>query len=73
MKELKYKIIKDKTQYNNYCSALERLLIADSKEFQDEIELLTLLIEKWDDEAEILSLLIDNFENEFYPIEEPNL
>ena len=55
MKELKYKIIKDKTQYNNYCSALERLLIADSKEFQDEIELLTLLIEKWDIEHNTLS------------------
>ncbi len=55
MKELKYKIIKDKSQYNKYCSALERLLIADSKKFQDEIELLTLLIEKWDNEHNFLS------------------
>jgi len=55
MKELKYKIIKDKTQYNNYCSTLEQLIIADSKKFQDEIELLTLLIEKWDNEHNTLS------------------
>jgi len=55
MKELKYKIIKGKIQYNNYCSALEQLIITDSKKFQDEIELLTLLIEKWDKEHNTLS------------------
>lgn len=54
MKELKYKIIKNKTQYNDYCSELEQLLITDAKEFQDEIEILTLLIEKWDNEHNTL-------------------
>jgi HTH-type transcriptional regulator/antitoxin HigA len=52
MKTLKYFIIKTKTQYQNYCSALEKLATAPSKNkgVRDEIELLTLLIEKWDRE-----------------------
>ena len=46
------KIIKTKTQYNQYCNQLEELLLnnSKSKNAQDEIELLTLLIEKWDAE-----------------------
>lgn len=49
---LKYKIIKSKAQYNQYCKQLEDLLTSGSKGkgIQDEIELLTLLIEKWDTE-----------------------
>ena len=52
MDRLKYKIIKSKAQYKEYCSALEVLLESDSirKEKDDEIELLTFLIEKWDEE-----------------------
>ena len=52
METLKYKIIKNKTQYNRYCSQLEELVTSDtkSKDTQDEIDLLTLLIEKWDAE-----------------------
>ena len=52
METLQYKIIKTKTQYNQYCNQLEELLIGNSKNksVQDEIELLTLLIEKWDAE-----------------------
>lgn len=52
METLKYKIIKNKTQYNQYCTLLEDLLLSNSKNksVQDEIELLTLLIEKWDEE-----------------------
>lgn len=52
METLKYKIIKSKAQYNQYCKQLEDLLICGSKSkgIQDEIELLTLLIEKWDEE-----------------------
>jgi HTH-type transcriptional regulator / antitoxin HigA len=44
------KIIKSKTQYKNYCNQLELLLCkkSKSKQEQDKIELLTLLIEKWD-------------------------
>lgn len=52
METLKYKIIKSKAQYNQYCKQLEELLTSGSKSkaVQDEIELLTLLIEKWDSE-----------------------
>jgi HTH-type transcriptional regulator/antitoxin HigA len=50
MKALKLKIIKDKEQYKNYCDTLEDLIDRDDLKFQDEIELLNLLIEKWDSE-----------------------
>lgn len=50
MENLKYTIIKSKTQYNQYCLKLEDLVTshARGKSVQDEIDLLTLLIEKWD-------------------------
>lgn len=49
---LKYKVIKNKTQYKEYCNKLEELVFSDTKSggTQDEIDLLTLLIEKWDAE-----------------------
>lgn len=49
---MNYKIIKTKTQYKQYCNQLELLLEkkAKNKAIQDEIELVTLLIEKWDNE-----------------------
>jgi HTH-type transcriptional regulator / antitoxin HigA len=52
MVALKYKVIKSKSQYKEYSKMLEELVTADfkSKEMKDEIELLTLLIEKWDEE-----------------------
>ena len=52
MAALKYKVIKNKTQYKEYCNMLEALVFAGSKsrETKDEIDLLTLLIEKWDAE-----------------------
>ena len=50
MKKLKYTIIKTKKQYNEYCKILETLLSSKGKNNQDEIELLTLLIEKWDND-----------------------
>lgn len=51
METLKYKIIKSKTQYKQYCSRLKELLtgVDKGKAIQDEIDLLTLLIEKWDE------------------------
>src|SRR5689334_14136962 len=61
---LKYSVIKNKTQYNKYCQALENLLEKGkhlNAEEKKEIELLTLLIEKWDDEH--------NTFNELDPIE----
>jgi len=69
MKTLKYTVIKDLKQYKNYCDTLERLVLRDDKEINDEIELLTLLIEKWDNEhstfndsdpIELLKALMEN-------------
>ncbi len=50
METLQYKIIKTDAQYNKYCDALEALVDSGkkTKAVQDEIELLTLLIEKYD-------------------------
>ncbi|MBT8234237.1 MAG: helix-turn-helix domain-containing protein [Saprospiraceae bacterium] len=48
--KLKYKIIKSRRQYNSYCKILEELVFKDRRADEDEIELLTLLIEKYDDE-----------------------
>ena len=56
MENLKYKIIKNQEQYNEYCNILESLV--DSNGDQDEIDLLTLLIENWDEE----NIQIDNAE-----------
>jgi len=63
MKTLKYTVIKSEPQYNTYSNALEDLLESNenSKDSGDEIELLTLLIEKWDVEHSTL--------NEVNPIE----
>ena len=57
MKTLKYTIIKSEAQYYEYCDTLAEMLGADqnSKDALDEIELLTLLIEKWDAEHSTLS------------------
>ncbi|SRR5258708_3838620 len=52
MSELKYKVVKNKTQYKEYARMLEDLVFYDAKGpgISDEIDLLTLLIEKWDAE-----------------------
>jgi len=55
METLKFTIIKSKEQYDNYCNILETLITQDSNKTQDEIELLTLLIEKWDSEHNTLN------------------
>ena len=54
METLKFTIIKSKEQYDNYCNILEEFIIKDNNNPQDEIELLTLLIEKWDSENNTL-------------------
>ena len=56
METLKYKIIRSKEQYNKYCKMLEILLDSGSKNklIADEIDLLTLLVEKWDEEHSTL-------------------
>jgi HTH-type transcriptional regulator/antitoxin HigA len=60
---MKYTIIKSATQYKVYCDTLEKLLEkgGNRKDVLDEIELITLLIEKWDAEHSTL--------NEVDPIE----
>ena len=52
MKELKYTLIKSKQQYKQYCNLLEDFVSMPNVSFsiQNEIELLTLLIENWDQE-----------------------
>ena len=50
MVALKYTVVKTEEQYANYCDILEKLLRKDDLSCVDEIELLTLLIEKWDND-----------------------
>jgi HTH-type transcriptional regulator/antitoxin HigA len=52
MATLKYKVIKSKAQYNDYTHQLESLVFdgTKGKETREEIDLLTVLIEKWDAE-----------------------
>lgn len=50
MEKLKYTVIKNRKQYDEYCNILEKLISKDDDKFSDEIDLLTILIEKWDDE-----------------------
>lgn len=65
METLKYKIIKTDAQYNKYCDMLESLVDSGRKTqaIQDEIELLSLLIEQYDaahntfDDADPIQLL----------------
>lgn len=55
METLKYKIIKTEEQYSEYCNILEELVGEKSSDAnEEEIELLTFLIEKWDDEHNTL-------------------
>lgn len=61
MGTLKYTVIKTGGQYSNYCDALEGLLLKEDSKYADEIELLTLLIEKWDNE--------NNSSNDLNPVE----
>lgn len=52
METLIYKVIKSKRQYAEYCNILEKLVTGSDKKkaTKDEVELLTVLIEKWDEE-----------------------
>jgi len=52
MKSLKYTVIKNRDQYDEYCNILERMLNENNEQNEEEIELLTLLIEHWDSENE---------------------
>lgn len=50
MTVLNYKVIKSRRQYSQYCGILDELVSQPRKSprLTDEIELLTVLIEKWD-------------------------
>lgn len=50
MKTLKYSVIKNEQQYKDYCNKLEQIINHQDDSLSDEIELITLLIEKWDEE-----------------------
>ena len=52
MDKLLYKVIKSDKQYFEYCNKLQNLVVLKkrTRDLQNEIELLTLLIEKWDEE-----------------------
>ena len=50
MRKLTYSIIKDRKQYDNYCDQLENLTEEYKVEYDDEIELLSFLIQKYNDE-----------------------
>ena len=56
METIKYKVIRSKEQYNEYCKILEGLLDGGYKDksVEDEVDLLTLLIEKWDEQHSTL-------------------
>lgn len=57
MNTLKYTIIKSREQYNEYCNKLEELDFAEDKQYEDEIELLCFLIEKYDNEKSFFKRL----------------
>lgn len=46
--KIKYRVIKDLDQYNEYCNLHESLLLKDELKYTDELELLELLIEDYD-------------------------
>ncbi len=69
MSELKYAVIRTEEQYYEYCKILEQLVFEDEIEFEQETELLELLINKWDDDhntfdepdpVELLKSIMDN-------------
>ena len=71
MEALKYKVIKSREQYNEYCQRVEQLAFQDTitPEVEEEMELLTVLIEKYDQEnnsfeevdpIQLLSSLMDD-------------
>lgn len=48
MSGLKYTAIKNTEQYYRYCNILENLVFQEDDKYDDEIELIELLIDKWD-------------------------
>jgi len=50
MRKLTYTLIKNRKQYDKYCDQLENLTEEYKSEYDDEIELLSFLIQKYNDE-----------------------
>jgi len=50
MTELKYTVIKTEEQYDKYCDILEELVFDADEDKENEIDLLTVLIEHWDEQ-----------------------
>ena len=75
MKKLRYTVIKNKEQYNEYCEILEDLVQENqSKHIEDQIELLSLLISDYNERAmEHYKLELDPVELIVDLIEENNL
>ncbi|HYE54459.1 MAG TPA: helix-turn-helix domain-containing protein, partial [Chitinophagaceae bacterium] len=50
MTKLKYTVIKSRAQYNKYCKIADKLIDLEdtTREQEEELKLLTVLIEKWD-------------------------
>jgi len=63
MKTLKYKLICNEKQYNQYCEILENLCSKDSSKLNDEIELLSLLISEYNDR------IMEKYQSEMNPVE----
>jgi len=63
MKALKYKLINNQKQYNQYCDILEDLCSNNKKKANDEIDLLTLLISEYNDR------IMDQYQEEMNPVE----
>ncbi len=63
MKTLKYKVIKNQDQYDEYCDSLERIILKHSAKYIDEIDLLTLLISEYNDR------IMDEYQFNFNPVE----
>jgi len=75
MKKLRYTVIKNKDQYNEYCDILEDLVQENqSKHTEDEIDLLSLLISDYNERAmEYYKLELNPVELIVDLIEENNL
>lgn len=63
METLKYKVIRNLVQYNNYCNELIQMLESENPDqYEEEIDLLTVLIEHYDAEHSTLNTDVDPVE-----------
>ena len=63
MKNLKYTIIRNKSQYSDYCEVLEKLVEQNQPKMIEEIDLLSLLISDYNDR------IMEDYELELNPVE----